>query len=395
LETVGISHPKKRLTSFPHDLSGGERQRVMIAMALVNRPKLLIADEPTTALDVTVQKQILDLISSLQKKLGMAVLFITHDLGIVKQIADRVAVMKDGRIVENAQAGELFAHPQNEYTRLLIESEHAKEPPYSDPHAETILTTENLKVHYPIKSSILGRVSEHIRALDGVSISVKKGYSIGVVGESGSGKTTLGMSLLRLAKSSGSITFDGRRIDTLTHKQIRPLRREIQVILQDPFGSLSPRLTVDEIIGEGLDVHEKNIPADKRSNRIIDAMNEVGLDPAIRFRYPHEFSGGQRQRIAIARALILKPRFIVLDEPTSSLDRSIQFQIISLLKKLQQSHGLTYLFISHDLKIVRGLCHDIVIMKEGKVIEYGPSREILSNPKEAYTRTLLETAFST
>ncbi len=394
LEMVGIAHPEKRLKSFPHELSGGERQRVMIAMALVNRPKLLIADEPTTALDVTVQKQVLDLIADLQKKLGMSVLFITHDLGIVKQIADRVAVMKDGRIVESAETEKLFSKAENEYTKLLIESEHAKTPPESKPDAEIILKTEDLKVHYPIKGGVLNRVKDHIKALDGVSITVKKGHSIGIVGESGSGKTTLGMSLLRLIQSEGAVVFENTRIDTLKQKEIRPLRREIQVILQDPFGSLSPRLSVEDIIGEGLDVHEKGTALVERTERIIQAMREVGLDPEIRFRYPHEFSGGQRQRIAIARALILKPKFIVLDEPTSSLDRSIQFQIIDLLKKLQNDHGLSYLFISHDLKIVRGLCHDIVIMKAGKIVESGPSRDIFENPKDSYTKELLETAFA-
>jgi microcin C transport system ATP-binding protein len=394
LTKVGISHPEKRLKSYPHELSGGERQRVMIAMALVNQPKLLIADEPTTALDVTVQKQILELIGTLQRELKMTLLFITHDLGVVKKIADNVFVMKDGEIVERGNTDDIFKNPQHEYTQLLIESEHAKEPPASDNSAEEIIKSEDLKVHYPVKGGVFNRVKSYIRALDGVSFSIKQGQTLGVVGESGSGKTTLGMSLLKLISSQGDILFFGENLSSLKKEELRIMRKNFQIILQDPFGSLSPRLTIEDIIGEGLEVHESALTDEERTKRIVDVMIEVGLDPETRFRYPHEFSGGQRQRVAIARALILKPAFIVLDEPTSSLDRSIQFQIIDLLKELQKSHNITYLFISHDLKIVRGLCHDIIIMKDGKIVEAGPSRDVFANPKHEYTKELLETAFS-
>ncbi len=392
LKRVGLNDPEKKMFSFPHQLSGGERQRVMIAMALVNEPKLLIADEPTTALDVTIQAQILDLMKELQRQLEMSVLFITHDLGIVRRIADRVAVMHDGVIVETDNTQKIFAAPSHPYTKELLAAEPEGEPPASDPEREALVTVEDLKVWFPIQKGILRLTRGHVKAVDGVTLKVRKGQTLGVVGESGSGKTTLGKALLRLERSEGEIWFEGKPLHEIDAKALRPIRRRMQVIFQDPFGSLSPRMSVEQIIGEGLIINKIGDPQ-SRGKRIVDVMKEVGLDPEHRHRYPHEFSGGQRQRIALARALVLKPDILVLDEPTSSLDRTIQFQVIELLKSLQAKHGLSYIFISHDLKVVKSLCHDLVIMKEGKIVEEGEARAIFSNPRHPYTQELLSTAF--
>ncbi len=364
----------------------------MIAMALINEPELLIADEPTTALDVTIQAQILDLILKLKDELNTAVLFITHDLSIVQRIADRVAVMQQGRVVETAETARLFSSPRAEYTRRLIEAEPHDEPPAPDPDAEAILSTRDLRVWFPIQKGLLRRTVDHVKAVDGVTVTVRRGQTLGVVGESGSGKTTLGRAVLRLTGSQGEITFKGTSLAGIREKDFRPFRRSMQIIFQDPYGSLSPRMSVEDIIGEGLEVHT-DLKREEREKQIIAAMHEVGLDPETRFRYPNEFSGGQRQRIALARALVLKPDFIILDEPTSSLDRSIQFQVMELLKELQTRHGLTYVFISHDLKVVRSLCHYIVIMKAGRIVEEGEARKVFSSPEHPYTQELLRTAF--
>jgi microcin C transport system ATP-binding protein len=392
LRRVGLSHPEKKLSAFPHQLSGGERQRVMIAMALVNEPQLLIADEPTTALDVTIQAQILELMKELQRELHMSVLFITHDLGIVRRIADRVAVMHDGLIVETESNRKIFSHPGHSYTRKLLAAEPIGDSPLSDPEREVLVTARDLKVWFPIQRGILRRTKGYIKAVDGVTFKVRRGQTLGVVGESGSGKTTLGKALLRLEQGQGEIWFENQALHSADPKAMRPLRRRMQVIFQDPFGSLSPRMSVEQIIGEGLVINKIGTPS-SREQRIIEVMEEVGLNPDHRHRYPHEFSGGQRQRIALARALVLQPELLILDEPTSSLDRTIQFQVIELLKSLQLRHGLSYIFISHDLKVVKGLCHDIVIMKDGKIVEEGQAREIFSNPRHPYTRELLATAF--
>lgn len=392
LHKVGIRDPEQRLKAYPHQLSGGERQRVMIAMALINEPELLIADEPTTSLDVTIQAQILELIARLRSELQMAVLFITHDLSIVKKLADRVAVMQEGRIIETAPTTQLFADPQHEYTRMLIDAEPTAAPPKPDKKEQPLLQLENLKVWFPIQRGFLRVTKGYIKAVDGVNLAISKGQTLGVVGESGSGKTTLGKAILRLEKSEGKIYFASHQLHNLSENEIRPLRRSMQVIFQDPYGSLSPRLTVESIIGEGLEIHE-TVPKEQREELIISAMREVGLDPDTRHRYPNEFSGGQRQRIALARALVLKPDFIILDEPTSSLDRSIQFQVIELLKKLQTRHQLTYLFISHDLKVVQSLAHHLAIMKDGKIVEQGAAETIFRDPQHEYTQELLRTAF--
>ncbi|HDQ15264.1 MAG TPA: ABC transporter ATP-binding protein [Sediminispirochaeta sp.] len=391
LDRVGIRDPHKRLHAFPHQLSGGERQRVMIAMALINQPSLLIADEPTTSLDVTIQAQILELLAQLKKELGMALLFITHDLSIVRRIADRVAVMRDGEIIETAATKAIFNNPRQDYTRLLIESAPGEPPEVSRVTEAPLLRVDNLKVWFPIQRGILRRIKDYVKAVDGVSLEIHRGRTTALVGESGSGKTTLGKALLRLEKSRGEILFGNYQLQRLGDRELRPLRRSMQVIFQDPYGSLSPRLSVERIIGEGLEVHQI-AEKEKREELIVAAMEEVGLDPESRHRFPHEFSGGQRQRIALARALVLKPDFIVLDEPTSSLDRSIQFQVVQLLKDLQQRHGLTYLFISHDLQIVRSLAHELAIMKDGRIVEQGPASEIFSAPKHEYTRELLAAA---
>jgi microcin C transport system ATP-binding protein len=393
LHLVGIADGERRLDAFPHQLSGGQRQRVMIAMALANEPDILIADEPTTALDVTIQAQILALIRDLQERLGLAVLLISHDLGVVAKVAQRIAVMSQGEIVEQGPVAEVFARPQHPYTRHLLASEPRGEPEPADPGAPILISSERLKVWFPIKAGIFRRTIDHIKAVDEVSIEVRRGETLGVVGESGSGKSTLGLALLRLQKAEGGIRFDGQEIGGIGGRRLRPLRRQMQIVFQDPFGSLSPRMSIGEIVGEGLEVHEPNVSEDEREQRIIAALVEVGLDPNARDRYPHEFSGGQRQRVAIARALVLKPRLIILDEPTSALDRSVQAQIVDLLRDLQRRHGLAYLFISHDLKVVRAMSHRIMVLKNGRTVEEGPAEEILSRPQHPYTQALLAAAF--
>ena len=391
---VGIREPEKRLKAYPHELSGGQRQRVMIAMALANRPKLLIADEPTTALDVTVQAQILELLSDLKTKHGMSMLFITHDLGIVRKFADRVCVMTKGKIVETGTVEQVFTDPQHAYTRHLLAAEPKGEPPHSDASKPVVMQGDDIKVWFPIKAGLMRRVVDHVKAVDGIDITLRAGQTVGVVGESGSGKTTLGLALSRLIASEGRISFIGQSIDHYSYEMMKPLRNRLQVVFQDPYGSLSPRMSVGEIVAEGLKVHERSLSADERDTRVATALEEVGLDPATRWRYPHEFSGGQRQRIAIARAMVLKPRFVMLDEPTSALDMSVQAQVVDLLRDLQAKHELAYLFISHDLKVVKALANDLIVMRHGKVVESGPAAEIFANPQQDYTRALLAAAFN-
>ena len=388
LHLVGLGEAEKRLTAFPHELSGGQRQRVMIAMALANEPALLIADEPTTALDVTIQAQILQLLKSLQRRFNMAMLFITHDLTIVRKVADRVCVMQHGDIVESGATGRIFEAPAHPYTQQLIQAQPSGTAP-SAAIAPSLIRTEDLRVWYPIRAGLLRRTVDHIKAVDGLTLTVHAGQTVGVVGESGSGKTTLGLALLRLIASRGAIYFRDTLIQGLKSRALRPLRREMQIIFQDPFGSLSPRLSIAQIIEEGLKVHGTVSTAEARDEIIIAALQEVGLDPESRHRYPHEFSGGQRQRVAIARALVLKPAFIVLDEPTSSLDVSVQAQILVLLRQLQRDHNLAYLFISHDLKVVRAMANYLVVMYRGKVVEEGPTEAIFEHPQDAYTQRLL------
>jgi microcin C transport system ATP-binding protein len=393
LEEVGIRDAEKRLGAYPHQLSGGQRQRVMIAMALANEPKLLIADEPTTALDVTVQAQILELLAKLKTRNGMSMLFITHDLGIVRKIADRVCVMTKGKIVEAGPTKDIFARPQHDYTRHLLASEPKGRPPEADFAAQSVMEGRDIKVWFPIKQGFFRKTVDHVKAVDGVDVTVRAGQTLGIVGESGSGKTTLGLALSRMISSQGTIRLGDRQIDQNSFRQMKPLRREMQIVFQDPFGSLSPRMSVSEIIEEGLRIHEHSLSDAERDRRVVDVLKEVGLDPETRFRYPHEFSGGQRQRIAIARAMVLKPRFVMLDEPTSALDMSVQAQVVDLLRDLQKKHDLAYLFISHDLKVIRALANDVMVMRNGKVVEYGPSREIFENPKTDYTRALMAAAF--
>ena len=393
LAQVGIREPEKRLKAYPHELSGGQRQRVMIAMALANRPALLIADEPTTALDVTVQAQILELLRGLKTEHGMSMRFLTHDLGIVRKFADRVCVMTKGRIVETGPVEEVFTRPQHDYPRHLLASEPRGEPPLADPSRPVVMEGEDIRVWFPIKAGFLRRTVDHVKAVDGINVQLRAGQTLGVVGESGSGKTTLGLALTRLISSQGRIVFLGQGIDGFSFKEMRPLRERLQVVFQDPYGSLSPRMSVGDIIAEGLKVHEPSLDEDGRDARVVEALTEVGLDPATRWRYPHEFSGGQRQRIAIARAMVLKPRFVMLDEPTSALDMSVQAQVVDLLRDLQKRHDLAYLFISHDLKVVKALANDIIVMRGGQVVEQGPAAEIFAAPREPYTRALLAAAF--
>jgi microcin C transport system ATP-binding protein len=393
LNKVGIRDPEKRLSAYPHQLSGGQRQRVMIAIALANEPDLLIADEPTTALDVTIQAQILELLKALQKEMGMAMLLITHDLGIVRRMAERVYVMQNGEIVETGDTEDVFTAPKHPYTRHLIEAEPKGEPPATDTTRPVVVETDNLKVWFPIKRGLLQKTVDYVKAVDGLSMKLRAGETLGVVGESGSGKTTLGLAILRLLSSEGPIAYVGKRIDALNNKQMRPLRKEMQIVFQDPYGSLSPRLTVEQIIEEGLLIQNPELDEDSRRERVATALREVGLDPATRDRYPHEFSGGQRQRIAVARAMVLKPKFVMLDEPTSALDMSVQAQIVDLLRDLQKKRDLAYLFISHDLKVVRALCNYVIVMKNGKVVEEGPARDIFSHPQDDYTKALLAAAF--
>jgi microcin C transport system ATP-binding protein len=393
LEKVGIDDPKGRLQSYPHQLSGGQRQRVMIAMALANEPDLLIADEPTTALDVTIQAQILDLLLKLKAEFNMAMLLITHDLGIVRKMADRVCVMNNGEIVERGTSRDIFAKPQHAYTKHLIASEPKGTPPPENAKAKTILETKDLRVWFPIRRGFLRHTVGHIKAVDGIDLAVKEGQTLGVVGESGSGKTTLGLAILRLVSSDGPIVYLGDRIDGYDSKRMRPLRRHMQIVFQDPYGSLSPRLSVGQIIEEGLAIQAPGLSRDERDARVARALKEVGLDPAFSDRYPHEFSGGQRQRIAIARALVLEPKFLILDEPTSALDVSVQAQIVDLLRELQRRHNLAYLFISHDLKVVRALANSIIVLRHGKVVEQGSAQTVFAAPKTEYTKALLAAAF--
>ncbi|MEX2648968.1 MAG: ABC transporter ATP-binding protein [Alphaproteobacteria bacterium] len=393
LRLVRLDDAERRLGAYPHQLSGGQRQRVMIAMALANEPDLLIADEPTTALDVTIQAQILALLKDLRAQLGMALLLITHDLTIVRKVADRIAVMQAGAIVEQGLVAEVFAAPGHDYTRHLLGSEPRGRPRPADPAAEPVMACRELKVHFPIKRGVLRSTVGFVKAVDGVTTTVREGQTVGVVGESGSGKTTLGLALLRLLPSQGSIAFVGRDLRSASGSALRSLRQSMQVVFQDPFAALSPRLSVGEIVGEGLAVHRRDASRDERRRLAEAALIEVGLDGAMLDRYPHEFSGGQRQRIAIARALVLKPRFIVLDEPTSALDMSVQAQIVDLLRALQERHRLAYLFISHDLRVIRALAHEVVVLKDGKVVEQGPAERVFATPATDYTRALMAAAF--
>ena len=389
LSQVGIPDPQTRLKSYPHQLSGGQRQRVMIAMALANEPDLLIADEPTTALDVTVQAQILSLLKELQTRLGMAMLFITHDLGIVRKLADIVCVMKEGKIVEQGPVERVFTAPEHSYTRALLAAEPKPDPAPVRNDAPLVVETNDLKVWFPIKRGVMRRVVGHIKAVDGVSIAVRQGETLGIVGESGSGKTTLGLAILRLVSSQGPIVFFGSKLTGLNFRQMRPFRHHMQIVFQDPYGSLSPRMSVSDIVEEGLWVHHPKLTSEQREQRVIRALRDVGLDPQTRFRYPHEFSGGQRQRIAVARAIVLEPTFVVLDEPTSALDMLIQAQIVDLLRALQKRLNLTYLFISHDLRVVAALASRLVVMRQGKVVEEGAAAELFARPqKQLYARVV-------
>ncbi|MEO9458403.1 MAG: ABC transporter ATP-binding protein [Lentilitoribacter sp.] len=393
LKQVGIRNAEQRLSAYPHELSGGQRQRVMIAMALANRPELLIADEPTTALDVTVQAQILELLADLKQQHGMSMLFITHDLGIVRRIADRVCVMTNGEIVETGPVKEIFDNPQHEYTKHLLAAEPKGTPPKSYPSAPIVLEGKDVKVWFPIKSGFLRKTTDHVKAVDGIDLVLRAGQTLGVVGESGSGKTTLGLALSRMISSQGKIAYIGKDIDSYSFKQMRELRNEMQIVFQDPYGSLSPRMSIAQIIGEGLAIHEPQLSPEERDKRVVNALEEVGLSPELRWRYPHEFSGGQRQRIAIARAMVLKPKFVMLDEPTSALDMSVQAQVVDLLRDLQKRYDLAYLFISHDLKVVRALANDVMVMQLGRVVEQGTSEQIFDNPQTDYTKALMSAAF--
>ncbi len=393
MNQVGIRDPEKRLASYPHQLSGGQRQRVMIAMSLANRPELLIADEPTTALDVTVQAQILELLEKLKTEHGMSMLFITHDLGIVRRIADRVCVMTNGEIVETGPTKQIFENPQHAYTKHLLAAEPSGEPPQADDTAPIVLEGKEIKVWFPVKTGFLRRTTDHIKAVDGIDVTLRAGQTMGIVGESGSGKTTLGLALTRLIASKGRIAFVGRDIDSYSFSAMKPLRSQMQVVFQDPFGSLSPRMSIAEIISEGLSIHEPKLSRDERDRKVAHALEEVGLDATTRWRYPHEFSGGQRQRVAIARAMVLNPRFVMLDEPTSALDMSVQAQVVDLLRKLQRDHNLAYLFISHDLKVVRALANNVIVMRLGKVVEQGPAQQIFDTPADDYTKALMAAAF--
>lgn len=394
LREVGFSAPESRLGAYPHELSGGQRQRVMIAMALANNPALLIADEPTTALDVTIQAQILKLLKKLQVERGMALLLITHDLGIVRKVADRVIVMQKGQIVESSPVATLFANPQHEYTKHLLNAEPKGDPVPTDPSAPVVLQVDHLKVWFPVKTGFLRRTTSYIKAVNDISLILRSGHTLGVVGESGSGKTTLGQAILRLIRSEGQIVFDGQIINTQSWKELRPLRRVMQIVFQDPYGSLSPRLSMGEIVAEGLGIHEPHLTKAEVEARVCEALMEVGIDPEWRNRYPHEFSGGQRQRVAIARALILKPKLIVLDEPTSALDQSVQAQVVDLLRDLQRKHQLAYIFISHDLRVVRALSSEVLVMKDGIVVEHGPTQAIYDAPQQPYTKALLAAALN-
>jgi microcin C transport system ATP-binding protein len=391
LKLVQIRDAEKRMSAFPHELSGGQRQRVMIAMALANKPDLLIADEPTTAVDVTIQAQLLKLLRELQQELGMAILLISHDLALVRKMAREVAVMQSGRIIEQKETEELFRSPQHPYTRQLLAAQPRPKANGAG-FGDELISAKDLKVWFPIKAGVLRRVVDHVKAVDGVSVDIRSGETVGIVGESGSGKTSLALGLLRLVESKGPIVFMGRNIEALKRSELRPIRREMQIVFQDPYGSLSPRLSVAEIVSEGLDVHDLMKDEDERDAVVVATLKEVGLDPETRHRYPHEFSGGQRQRIAIARALILKPKLILLDEPTSALDMSVQAQIVNLLRDLQKKHGFTYLFISHDLRVIRAMSDRVIVMRGGKVVETGSAQQVFEAPREDYTKALLDAA---
>ncbi|NBX03638.1 MAG: ABC transporter ATP-binding protein [Alphaproteobacteria bacterium] len=393
LAQVGLAHFKDRLNAYPHQLSGGERQRVMIAMAIANKPDILIADEPTTAVDVTIQAKILELLGELQSSMGMAILFITHDLTIVRRMADRVAVMCKGELVEQGAVAEVFSAPKHTYTQHLLASEPKGEPLPCRADAKPLVACQNLKVWFASKKTFFGRPLEFKKAVNDLSVTIPESSCVGLVGESGSGKTTLGFALLRLIKSEGSIQFDGREVSSLQTKELRPLRKDMQVVFQDPFSSLSPRMTVQSIIEEGLLVHYPELAPSEREQKVDNILQEVGLTPEMKPRYPHEFSGGQRQRISIARAMVLEPKFVVLDEPTSALDLSVQAQIIDLLKKLQQKTGVSYLFISHDLRVIRAIAGHLIVMKDGKIVEQGKTADIFQNPQEGYTKALISAAF--
>ena len=391
LEQVGINDAESRMGAYPHQLSGGQRQRVMIAMALANKPDILIADEPTTALDVTIQAQILDLLKELKDEMGMGLLFITHDLGIVRRIADRVFVMQKGLVVEEGPTAEIFDNPQHPYTRKLLGAEPTGAPAPVAADAPEVLRTDNLKVWFPIQKGLLRRTVGHVKAVNDTSLSIRAGETLGIVGESGSGKTTAALAIMRLIGSEGEVTFRGEDLRKWSTKKLRRLRADMQIVFQDPFGSLSPRMTCFQIISEGLAIHKVDKGRDKRA-LVAEVMTEVGLDPATMDRYPHEFSGGQRQRIAIARAMVLRPKLLVLDEPTSALDMTVQVQIVDLLRELQAKYGLAYLFISHDLKVVRAMSHKVMVMKRGDVVEYGDVDALYDNPQTDYTRKLLQAA---
>nr|WP_209280094.1 ABC transporter ATP-binding protein [Desulfobaculum xiamenense] len=391
LDMVGMDQPRNYLTAYPHELSGGQCQRVMIASALAGEPKLLIADEPTTALDVTVQRQILDLMADLTRRLSMSVLLISHDLGLVHHYADRAYVMRHGRVMEEGGVDRLFTAPRHEYTRSLVSAGAQGAPAVLGSEPEPILDVRDLKVWFPVRKGLLRRTAGHVKAVDGVSFQLRRGECLGLVGESGSGKTTLGMAVLRLLRGQGRVRFRGEELTALAERDMRPLRRRLQVVFQDPFGSLSPRMCVEDIVAEGLFAHG-HPTHEEATRRVCTALDEVGLDPALRHRYPHEFSGGQRQRIAIARALVLRPELLVLDEPTSSLDRSVQFQVIDLLRDLQCQRGLGYLFITHDLHLTQAFCHRVLVMRDGRIVESGATREVFANPRHQYTRTLVDAA---
>jgi microcin C transport system ATP-binding protein len=394
LDLVQLPKMKERLKAYPHELSGGQRQRVMIAMALANDPKLLIADEPTTALDVTVQAEILELLEELQTELKMAMLMITHDLSVVEKFADHVCVMRYGEIVEQESAKKLFSTPQHGYSKMLLGAMPKGTVAEGDKNAPVIIQSDNLKVHFPAKKTFWGKTSQWVKAVDGIDVELKAGHTLGIVGESGSGKSTLGYALLRLLSSQGVIKYKDTEISNLSRREMTPLREDLQIVFQDPFSALSPRMSVAEIISEGLRIHRKDLNADERDDHVVAILKEMHLDPETRHRYPHEFSGGQRQRIAIARAMVLQPDFVVLDEPTSALDVSVQIEIIDLLRELQKKHNLAYLFISHDLRVVRAMAHDLVVMKDGKIVESGKAADIFDNPKEDYTKSLLEAALN-
>ncbi len=394
LTQVGIRDPEKRLGAYPHQMSGGQRQRVMIAMALANEPELLIADEPTTALDVTVQAQILELLAQMKKARGLSMLFITHDLGIVRKIADRVCVMTNGQIVEHGLTSEIFDNPKHEYTKHLLAAEPTGNPPKLKENAPIIIEGEDMKVWFPIKEGFMRTTVDHVKAVDGISLQLKAGQTLGVVGESGSGKTTLGLALTRMISSKGRIGFIGEDINSYTFNEMKPLRNDMQIVFQDPYGSLSPRMSVAEIVAEGMKIHMPHLSANEIDDRVCNVLQEVGLDAATRHRYPHEFSGGQRQRMAIARAMVLEPKFVMLDEPTSALDMSVQAQVVELLLRLQEERNLAYLFISHDLKVVRALANDVIVMRLGKVVEHGSAEQIFDNPQTDYTKALMAAAFN-